>query len=70
MNLADLYMYVSTEIGWLHLVNIVLIGVIAYQGYKIHELKKHINGIWKWCEITEELDRRTHKQIEKLERRH
>ena len=68
MNLADLYAYVSTEIGWFHLVNIVLVCVIAYQGYRIRELNKHVKGLWKWCEITEELDRRTYKRIEKLER--
>lgn len=68
MNLAELYTYVSTEIGWFHLVNVILIVVIAYQGYRIHELNKQIKDVWRWCEITEELDRRTHKRIEKLER--
>lgn len=68
MNLAELYTYVSTEIGWFHLVNVILIVVIAYQGYRIHELNKQIKGVWAWCKITEELDRRTNKRIEKLER--
>ena len=68
MNLADLYAYVSTEIGWFHLVNAILVAVIAYQGYRIHELNKQIKNVWKWCKITEELDRRTDKRIEKLER--
>lgn len=68
MNLAELYTYVSTEIGWFHLVNVILVAVIAYQGYRIHELNKQIKGVWKWCEITEELDRRTSKRIEQLER--
>ena len=68
MNLADLYMYVSTEIGWFHLVNVIVVCIIAYQGYRIHELNKQIKDVWHWCEITEELDKRTNKRIEKLER--
>lgn len=68
MSLAELYTYVSTEIGWFHLVNVILVAIIAYQGYRIHDLNKQIKDVWHWCEITEELDKRTHKRIEKLER--
>ena len=68
MNLADLYMYVSTEIGWLHLANFVAFVIIGGLCYKVYNLNKQIKDIWHWCELTEELDKRTHKRIEKLER--
>lgn len=68
MSVADLYAYVSTEIGWFHFVAVVLVCIIAYQAYKIHELNVQVKDIWHWCELTEKMDHDTHKRIEKLER--